>query len=84
MKNTKGYEEGTYELKEDKLVLLFENENENLEIVFTVEESDKDSSKYSAVISDVSYEMTDTDKISHFQHLFFQLDKKMPYEFIKK
>ncbi|SES62521.1 hypothetical protein SAMN05216389_101116 [Oceanobacillus limi] len=84
VKNTRGYEEGTYEWKEDELVLLSENENENLEFIFTVKESDKEFSKYSAVISDIVYEMTNPDKISHLQNLFSKFDKERTYEFITK
>ena len=84
VENTKGNEEGTYDLKEDTLVILFENENENLEFIFTVTENDKDSSKYSAVISDVVYEVSDTDKIKTYQNLLFKLEKGRNYEFIKR
>ncbi|MEC5425105.1 hypothetical protein QGM71_16590 [Virgibacillus sp. C22-A2] len=76
--------EGTYELNDDELVVRFENENENLEIRFTVKESDKDFSEYSAIISDVDFEITDTDKISHFKNLTLKLTKDMSIEFLKK
>ncbi|WP_249872653.1 hypothetical protein [Oceanobacillus saliphilus] len=66
------------------LVLHFENENENLKIKFTVKESDKDFSEYSAVISDVDFEMLDMDKISHFKNLTAKLNKNMPIEFLKE
>ncbi|MFA1821332.1 hypothetical protein ACDX78_14345 [Virgibacillus oceani] len=84
VKNTKGYEEGTYDLKEDKLIIQFENENEFLEIEFTLEESNEDSSTYLAEINDADYKMTDTDKISHFQNFLFKLDEGRPYQFIEK
>ncbi len=78
------YGEGTYELNDDVLVLYFENENENLEISFKVKESEKDFSEYSAVLSDVDFEMTDSDKISYFKNLAFRLTKEMPIEFLKE
>ncbi|MEK6190275.1 MAG: hypothetical protein N2A99_04705 [Carnobacterium alterfunditum] len=77
------YGEGTYELTDDNLVLYYENENESLEITIGVAESDKDFSEYYALINDVDYQITDPDKISHFQNLAFKLDKDRPLEFIK-
>lgn len=74
--------EGKYELNGDELVLRFENENERLEI--TVTESDKEFSEYSAVISDVDFDITDTDKVSHYQNLFLKLSNKQPIEFLKE
>ncbi|MEC5425783.1 hypothetical protein QGM71_20150 [Virgibacillus sp. C22-A2] len=65
-------------------VLHFENDNENLEIKFTVKESDKDFSEYSAIISDVDFVITDTDKISHFKNLSLTLTKDMSIEFLKE
>ena len=73
VKNTMGYEEGTYELKEDKLVLLFENENESLEIEFTLEESEKDFSTYSAEISDSNLEIEDSNQVSKYKGLYQKL-----------
>ncbi|KAA0956364.1 hypothetical protein ACQKDD_17180 [Planococcus kocurii] len=77
------YGEGTYELTDDNLVLYYENENESLEITIGVAESDKDFSEYYALINDLDYQITDSDKISHFQNLAFKLDKDRPIEFIK-
>ena len=77
------YGEGAYELNDDNLVLNYENENESLEIKIRVAESDKDFSEYYALITDVDYQITDPDKISHFQNLAFKLDKDRPIEFIK-
>ena len=76
--------EGTYELIDEELALHFENENENLEIKFIVKKSDKDFSEYSALISDAKFDVTDTDKISHFKNLTLKLTKNMPIEFLKK
>lgn len=76
------YGEGAYELNDDNLVLNYENENESLEITIRVAESDKDFSEYYALITDVDYQITDPDKISHFQNLAFKLDKDRPIEFI--
>ncbi|MFA9560663.1 hypothetical protein ACERII_25525 [Evansella sp. AB-rgal1] len=76
--------EGAYELNDDELVLRFENDYEFLEITFVVTESDKDFSKYSAVISGVDYTITDTDIIRHLQNLALKLFIDMPVEFIKK
>ncbi|MBP3951810.1 hypothetical protein [Bacillus suaedae] len=78
------YGEGTYKVNDDVLVLHFENEAENLIIEFKLKESDKAFSKYSAVISDVDFEITDNNKISHLKGLFVKLDKQMSIEFIKK
>ncbi|WP_047984375.1 hypothetical protein [Ornithinibacillus californiensis] len=78
------YGEGTYEFKDNELVLQFENENEYLEINFTLEESDKDFSKYAAKISDVKFEMENIDEISYFNNLLLRLNKDMPIEFLKR
>ncbi|MFD1851277.1 hypothetical protein [Oceanobacillus bengalensis] len=82
--NNTFYGEGTYELIDDVLELHFENENENLKIKFTVKESDKDFSEYSAEIRDVDFEMIDTDKISDFKNLTVRLIKDMPIEILKE
>ena len=76
--------EGTYELNDNVLVLHFENENETLKLSFEVKESEKDFSEYSAIISEVDFEMKDTDKVSHFKNLSFKFDKNTPIEFIKE
>lgn len=77
------YGEGTYDLNNNNLVLHFENENEYLEIIIGVTESDKDFSEYNASISSIDYHFTDTDKIRHLQNLALKLDEDMPIEFIK-
>lgn len=76
------YGDGKYELHDDLLVLQFENENEYLEIRFTLRESDEDFSKYSASISDVTFEMKDKDEISHFKNFYLLLDKDKRIEFL--
>lgn len=77
------YGEGTYDLNNNNLVLHFENENEYLEIIIGVTESDKDFSKYYASINDIDYHFTDTDKIRQLQTLAVKLEEDMPIEFIK-
>lgn len=76
--------DGTYELNGDVLTLQFENENESLQIEFSLKESEQDFSEYSAVIRDVDFEKKNPDDISHFQNLFYKLNKKLPLEFIKR
>lgn len=83
VKNTMGYEEGTYELKEDNLALLFKNENESLEIEFTLEESDKDFSTYSAEISDSNLEIEDSNQVSKYSVLYQNLGGSS-FEFIER
>ncbi|MFD2045186.1 hypothetical protein ACFSTA_15995 [Ornithinibacillus salinisoli] len=73
VKNTMGYEEGTYELKDDKLVIQFENENESLEIEFTLEESDNEFSEYSAEISDSDFQIEDSGQVSKYQGFYQKL-----------
>ena len=65
------YGEGTFEISDDELILLYENENEFVEIRLTLEESDKDGSEYIAEISDVRFEMEDMDKISYYRNLAY-------------
>ncbi|MFD2629523.1 hypothetical protein [Oceanobacillus kapialis] len=60
VKNKMGYEEGSYELQDDKLVIQFENENELLEIEFALKESDIESSQYAAEIINLKYEIEDS------------------------
>ncbi|MBP3951709.1 hypothetical protein [Bacillus suaedae] len=77
--------EGTYELKDDVLLLNFENENEQLEIEFTeFKESDKDFSEYSTLISRSELNITDPDKVSHFGSLHSSLTNDMLVEFLQK
>jgi major membrane immunogen (membrane-anchored lipoprotein) len=83
VKNKMGYEEGMYELKDDKLVIQFENENEYLEIEFTLEESDKDFSEYSAEISDSKLEIEDSSLVSKLKGFYEKLDRSH-FEFIER
>ncbi|MUK88417.1 hypothetical protein GMD78_08440 [Ornithinibacillus sp. L9] len=83
VKNTMGYEEGTYELKDDRLVIQFENKNESLEIGFTFEESEKDFSAYSAVISDSDFQIEDSKQVSKYQGFYNKLTRHQ-YEFIER
>ncbi|SHG86344.1 hypothetical protein [Ornithinibacillus halophilus] len=73
VKNTRDDEEGVYELKEDKLVILFKNENEHLEVEFTLKESDKEFSEYSAEISDLDFQMVDSTQVSKYKGLYQKL-----------
>lgn len=84
VKNTMSSEdEGTYELMGDKLVMQFENENESLEIEFTLEESDKDISTYSAEISNSNLEIEDSNQVSKYLG-FYQNIGDSHFEFIEK
>lgn len=76
-------EEGTYVLKDNELVIQFENVNETLELEFTLEESDKDFSEYSAVISDSSFQMKDSEQVSKYKGFYFNLPSYQ-VEFIEK
>ncbi|MFD2045218.1 hypothetical protein ACFSTA_16155 [Ornithinibacillus salinisoli] len=76
-------EEGTYELKDDKLIIQFENENESLEIEFALEESDLDFSEYSAEISDSNFQIEDSDQVSKYQKFYFDLPRRN-VEFIER
>lgn len=79
-----GYEdEGTYELIDDKLVILFENENESLEIEFTLEENEKDFSTYSAEITDSNLEIEDSNQVSKYKGLYQNLADSY-FEFIER
>jgi major membrane immunogen (membrane-anchored lipoprotein) len=77
-------EEGTYELKDDKLAIQFENENESLEIEFTFEKSDEDSSTYSAVLSDSDFQIEDSDQVSRYKGFFLDLPRSSYVEFTEK
>lgn len=72
---------GSYELNDDNLIVLFERDDESIEIEFIIKDSDKDFSKYAAQISDVNFEK-DPGIVSHFDNLFFSLDKSSPIEFL--
>ncbi|HZW68395.1 MAG TPA: hypothetical protein VFF20_07295 [Pseudogracilibacillus sp.] len=73
---------GSYELKNSQLSLYFNNENENLVINISLEKSDKDFSEYSALITDVKYEIENEDELALLKDLFFDLQKDRPMEFI--
>ncbi|WP_042222266.1 hypothetical protein [Oceanobacillus manasiensis] len=75
--------EGTYELNDNVLLLHFKNDNEILKLSLNVKESEIDFSTYAAEISDADYEMTNTDKVSHFKNLYFALNKGTYIEFIE-
>lgn len=64
--NTKGNIAGNYELTDDNLWLLIEDENEKLEIKFTLEESDRVVDGYGAELIDVNYDMKDWDQIRKY------------------
>lgn len=66
-------EEGTYELKDDNFVIQFENENESLQIEFTLKESDKEFSQYSAEIIDSDFQMEDAEQVSKYKQLYLDL-----------
>lgn len=83
VKNKKGHEEGTYELKDDQLVIQFENENEYLAIEFTLKESDDDISEYSAEISDSKYEIEDSKIVSKFKGFYERLSVSH-FQFIER
>lgn len=79
------YGAGTYELNDDVFVINYENENESLEIKFTdFKESDKDFSEYSAIIGDMEYQITDSEKVRYLTNLYLKFSKGMSIEFIKK
>ena len=82
VKNKMGYEEGMYELKDDKLVIQFENENEYLEIEFTLEESDNEFSEYSAEISDSKLKIDDSSLVSKLKG-FYEKIHRSHFEFIE-
>lgn len=70
-KNTKGNEEGTYDLSGDKLVILLEDENEKLKIEFKLEESDKELNEYEAELIHADYQMEESEKVSKY-NTFYQ------------
>ena len=85
VKNTLSSDEGTYELKDDKLMILFENENEYLEAEFALKESDKEFSTYSAEISDLDFQMKDSEQVSKYIGLYQKLwEHGLTFEFIEK
>jgi major membrane immunogen (membrane-anchored lipoprotein) len=83
VKNQLDEEEGTYKLKDDKLVVLFENENEYLEAEFTLKESDKEFSTYSAEISDIDFQMEDSEQVSKYKGFYQKLWDRQ-FEFIER
>lgn len=83
--NTKGNEEGTYELNKDTLVINFENENEELKIEFAdFNDSDKEFSAYSTSISDIEFKIEDNEHVSYLEKLYIDISKDTPIEFIEK
>lgn len=78
-KNTRGNEEGTYELSGDKLLILIEDENEKVEIEFTLKESDKELSEYSAELTHADFQMEDTEKISKYKGLYQKIQHSDSY-----
>src|SRR5699024_7873265 len=74
--------DGNYELKNNQLLLRFNNENESLVIDISLEESDFDFSEYSALITDVKYEIENEDELDHLKELFFDVQKDRPMELI--
>jgi hypothetical protein len=83
VKNMLDEEVGTYELKDDKLVVLFENENEYLEVEFSLKESDKEFSTYSAEISDLDFQMEDSEQVSKYKGFYQKLWDRQ-FEFIER
>lgn len=76
-------DERIYELKDDKLVMQFENDNETLEIEFIIEESDKEFSEYSGEISDSDFQIEDSKRISKYNEFYLNLPDS-PVEFIER
>ncbi|WP_157998050.1 hypothetical protein [Ornithinibacillus scapharcae] len=66
-------EEGTYKLKDDKLMIQCENENESLEIEFTLNESEKEFSQYSAEVSDSNLHIEDSKQVSKYKGFYEKL-----------
>lgn len=66
-------EEGTYERRDDNLVIQFENENESSEIKFTLKESDKEFSEYSAKIINSDFQIKDPEQVSKYQQFYLDL-----------
>lgn len=71
--NKKGNIEGTYELTDDKLVLLIEDENEKLEIEYLLEETDRVVNGHNANIIDVNYEVEDEEQVKKYWQFFMNL-----------
>ncbi|GGA63661.1 hypothetical protein [Ornithinibacillus halotolerans] len=82
--STARYGEGTYELNDDELILYYENDNEYVEIRFTLEESDKAGSEYLAEINEVIFEMEDYDKVSYYRNLANTFYHRSGVFFVKK
>ena len=56
---------GTYELTDNKLSLLMEDENEKMKMEYTLEESDREVNAYAGELTDINYEMEDIEQISN-------------------
>lgn len=78
-KNTRGNEEGTYELSGDKLLILIEDENERLEIEFTLKQSDKEFNEYSAELTHADFQMEDTEQISKYKGFYQKIQGSDSY-----
>lgn len=84
VKNTRGYEEGTYAFNEGNLVIQLENENEKAEVAFTLEESTLDFSTYAASIGDIDYESKVDGEISVYRNSLNELNQYRHFEFVEK
>jgi len=76
-KNSKGNEEGTYELNGDKFVILIENEK--VEIEFTLEENTKGLSEHSAELTDADYQVEDTEQVSKYREFYHNIQNADSY-----
>lgn|SRR5690625_909248 len=76
--------EGSYTLKDNELIVTFENDNEQLDITFNdLTESEKSFSLYSASISDIAYDKKDSSKIDKLSPIRDRLQKGLPIELIE-
>ncbi len=83
--NTSNQMKGRYELTEDALMVQFETETENLKVYFgDFKASEIDFSAYSALVSDLEFEIKDEDQVSHLKSLAYVLSDKKPLEFLEK
>lgn len=76
--------EGTYQLNDNELILIFENKNEKLTISFVdFKESEKDFSTYAAVVGDAKSDIKDASKIEHLNLISNKVNLNMSVEFIE-
>ena len=76
--------EGTYQLNDNELIIIFENENEKLTISFVdLKESEKDFSTYAAVVGDAKSDIKDSSKIEHLNLISNKVNLNMSVEFIE-